>query len=59
MNQEIKDYAKKKGVRLWQLTDALGMTDGQLSKKFRYELPEDTKQEFLKRIDELAFQKQG
>lgn len=58
MNQEIKDFAKKRGVRLWQLADAVGMTDVQLSKKFRYELPEDFKKVLFEKIEELASKKE-
>ena len=59
MNQEIKDFAKKRGVRLWQLADAVGMTDVQLSKKFRYELPEDFKKVLFEKIEELASKKEA
>ena len=40
MNQKIKEYAKEKGVKLWQVADELRIADGQLSRKLRYELPE-------------------
>ncbi len=37
MNQRIKEYAKEKGVKLWQVADELKIADGQLSRKLRYE----------------------
>ena len=37
MNQKIKSYAREKGEKLWQVADELKITDGQLSRKLRYE----------------------
>ena len=52
-NCEIKERAKKKGVYLWQVADALGMTDSYFSRKLRKELPEDEKNNILDIIDSL------
>ena len=38
MNEDIKAYAKIHKVKLWQVADALGITDTQFSRKLRYEL---------------------
>lgn len=54
MNQEIKSYAKEKGVKLWQVADELKITDGQLSRKLRYELPESEREQILSIIDLIA-----
>ena len=54
MNQEIKTYAKEKGVKLWQVADELKITDGQLSRKLRYELPESEREQILSIIDLIA-----
>ena len=54
MNQEIKAYAKEKGVKLWQVADELKITDGQLSRKLRYELPESEREQILSIIDLIA-----
>lgn len=43
-NQDIRDYAKKKGVFLWEVAQKLGYTDGYFSKKLRTEMPRTEKQ---------------
>lgn len=53
-NQDVRNYAKSKGVRLWQIAEALHINDGNFSRKLRKELPEVQKQEIIQIIDELA-----
>lgn len=53
-NQEIRNYAFCKNVKLWKIADKLGITDGSLSRKLRKELSEEEKQKIFKIIDELA-----
>jgi hypothetical protein len=54
MNQDIRDYAKQLGVKLWQVADAIGITDGQFSRKLRYELEPAEKQNIMKLISQIA-----
>lgn len=54
MNQDIKNYAKSKGVRLWQIAEVLHINDGNFSKKLRKELSEAQKQEIIQIIDRIA-----
>lgn len=54
MNQRIKEYAKEKGVKLWQVADELKIADGQLSRKLRYELSEAETEQIIKIIDFIA-----
>ena len=54
MNQRIKEYAKEKGVKLWQVADELKIADGQLSRKLRYELSETETEQITKIIDLIA-----
>lgn len=54
MNQRIKEYAKEKGVKLWQVADELKIADGQLSRKLRYELSEAETEQIIKIIDLIA-----
>lgn len=37
-NSEVREHAKEKSVKLWQIADALGINDGNLSRKLRHEL---------------------
>lgn len=54
MNQDIKNYAKAKGVRLWQIAEVLHINDGNFNRKLRKELSETQKEEIVRIIDELS-----
>lgn len=54
INAEVRNAAIKKGVRLWEIAAALGHNDTWISKKLRFELPEEQKAEMLKVIDDIA-----
>ncbi|MDO4943521.1 MAG: hypothetical protein Q4E73_11920 [Lachnospiraceae bacterium] len=53
-NKDIREYAKKHNVRLWQIANALHINDGNFSRKLRVELAEDKKAEIRAIIDDLA-----
>ena len=53
-NNDIRLLAAGKGVRLWQIADAIGMADHSLSRKLRKELPEREKSRIRDIIDNLA-----
>ena len=53
-NKDIREYAEKHNVKLWQIANSLHINDGNFSRKLRFELSEDKKQEIRKIIDELA-----
>lgn len=54
-NLDIRAYAKKKKVNLWQVSEELGYPhETGFSRKLRHELPEETKQQIFKIIDNLA-----
>ena len=57
-NKDIREHAKKCGVRLWQIASALGINDGNFSRKLRQELTHDEKLKILAIIDRLAQEKQ-
>ena len=57
MNQKIREYAKEKGVKLWQVADELKIADGQLSRKLRYELSEAETDQIIEIIDLIADRK--
>ena len=58
-NQEIKTRAKQSGVYLWEVAERLDMTDGNLSRKLRRELPAEQQEEMLALIDEIAAEKKN
>lgn len=53
-NEMIRAEAKKKGVKLWEIAERLGIQDSQFSKKLRHELKEDDLTHVLNVIDEIA-----
>ena len=53
-NQDIRRAAQAAGVKLWQIADALGVNDGNFSRKLRHELPPDETAKILALIDEIA-----
>ena len=53
-NENIRQAAKSAGVKLWQVAEAVGVNDGNFSRKLRHELPEDEKQKILEIIDRLS-----
>lgn len=53
-NKDIRDYARIKDVRLWQIAEKLNLCDSNFSRLLRHELPEDKKAEIRTIIDELA-----
>lgn len=57
-NQDIRLSAKRSGVRLWQVADALGIWEATLSRKLRHELPKAEKQKILDIIEALAQERQ-
>lgn len=53
-NREIREAAKQKGVKLWQIADALGITDASFSRKLRREFTDDERERILAIIDRIA-----
>ena len=52
-NVEIREAAKRAGVRLWQIAYRLGMNDGNFSRRLRHEFPEADRVRVLEIIKEL------
>lgn len=53
-NEQIRVAAKTAGVKLWQIAEAVGLSDGNFSRKLRHELPADERERILDIIEELA-----
>lgn len=58
-NHDIKEAAKKAGIKLWQIADKLGTNDGNFSRKLRKELNPEEKQKIFDIIAELQKEKKG
>lgn len=55
-NIDIRRAAAGSGVRLWQIADALGMTDGNFSRKLRKEFSQEEKQMILEIIERITME---
>ena len=53
-NLDVRRAAAGSGVRLWQIADALGIADCNLSRKLRKELPDEEKKAIFAIIQDLS-----
>lgn len=53
-NLDVRRAAAGNGVRLWQIADALGIADCNLSRKLRKELPNEEKKAIFAIIQNLS-----
>lgn len=53
-NQDVRQVAIEKGVKLWQIALNLGINDGNFSRKLRVELPQTEKDKIFTIIEKLA-----
>ena len=52
-NEEIRAAAKKARVYLWEVAEALGVRDNELSRRLRNELPQEDKKKILEIIEDI------
>ena len=53
-NIEIRMMAMNRGIKMWQIADALGIADSNLSRRLRKELSTEEKERIFAIIDHLA-----
>lgn len=53
-NDEIREYAKKSGVYLWEVANKYGVTDSNFSRRLRFEFSPEEQKKALQYIDEIA-----
>ena len=53
-NIEVRSAAASAGVKLWQIADALGVNDGNFSRKLRKEFTPEEKERLLEIIDRIS-----
>lgn len=56
-NEDIRKYAKARGVYLWEIADKLGIHDTAFSKALRYELAQKEKEKIIAHIKQIAANK--
>ncbi len=58
-NLEVRTAAKSAGVKLWEIAEVLGITDGNFSRKLRRELPRKEQEQIIGIINEIAAEREG
>lgn len=58
-NLFIRQEAKRSGVALWEVAEALGVADSTLYRQLRRELPAEKQKKALAAIQAIAAQKGG
>ena len=53
-NSIIRNAAAMRGVRFWQIAHEMGIHEGSLSRKLRFELPEEEQQRIVGIINDIA-----
>lgn len=53
-NNDLRSRAKEAKVKLWQIAEALGISDFTLSRKLRHELTQEEKVRIFRIIDQIA-----
>ena len=53
-NTEIREAAKRNGVRLWQVAEGIGISDAAVSRKLRRELSASERERVMTVIEKLA-----
>lgn len=53
-NQDVRQYAKEKGVQLWKCAAAMNISEPTMTRRLRTELTEQAKQELISIIDKLS-----
>lgn len=56
-NEDIRLFAKEKGVFLWEIANYLGVSEPTMTRKMRGELPESEKEKLRKVIKYVAEEK--
>lgn len=56
-NEAIRQKAKERGVKLWEVAERIGLCDNRFSRVLRHELPEAKQRSILETIDEIAKEK--
>ena len=56
-NVDIRIAAKERGVKMWEIAEALHIQDSAFSRKLRHELPPQEREKILIIISELSQEK--
>lgn len=57
VNEEIKGIARKYGIRLWQISDELHVSEATMTRKLRHELSDADRNKIIDTINRLKDEK--
>ena len=52
-NQDVRNAVYENGFKLWELAEILEMSDSNLSRKLRRELPSDQKEHIFRAVERM------
>lgn len=58
-NMDLRQKAKEKGVFFWQIAAELRISEPTMTRRLRFELPEQEKQKYLTIIEKLSTEKEA
>lgn len=58
-NQAIREYAREHAVFLWELANAMGVSEPTMTRMLRCEVPAEKRTKLLQMIDEIAHAKKS
>lgn len=53
-NIDVRQRVKSAGMKLWQVADALGVSEPTMTRKLRHELDQEEKAQIFRIIDQIA-----
>lgn len=53
-NEYIREAARRRGVRFWQIADVLGISEATFTRKLRHELSEEEQAHIMRVIDTIS-----
>ena len=59
VNQEVRLYAKGRGVFLWEIGQTMGVSENTIIRRLRKPLPLEEEQKYINTIDQIARRKAG
>lgn len=58
-NADIRNEAKRKSVRLWEIADKMGVSDQTITKRLRKELNTSEKEIYFNLIQQISAERSG
>ena len=57
-NNDIREYAKERGVKLYEVTAVMNKSQAYLTRKLYFEIQKDEKERIFNIIDQIAAEKE-